>query len=289
MKNILTFLGINTVCIITVFILIAKIPPGWLILLSLVFLIVFCYTSYRFILTPLWLRLHGVAQLSIPIIKISLVKKIFLGLSVFILLVWLVGQCGSNKAELQSKSSTQEDNIERFKTTHDPKFKPYTMIGIPIQGRVMDVVKQFENIGYVIKEHDASKIVHTDSPNTYNIIMNNGELTIGLHYNTDTQTIYTASVFMPKATNWHYLFGAYNSARNELIKLHGQVSLDNDFTSFYRPYKKGDGNEIEAILTNNCKYKSYWSLPNVTLSVTIANTCQVGVVAGLKYNSITLD
>lgn len=191
---------------------------------------------------------------------------------------------------LQKQSFRATDfTPQSIEIASNPLFEPYSMVGVLIKGRVMDVVEQFENKGFTMAEHNPKSIVHQDNINTYQIIMKGKGHLVGLRYNIKTQAIYICSLFMPVTKNWHYLLGAYTSTRSGLIKLYGGVTSDRDFTSFYKPYRKGDRNEIQAILTNNCKYKSYWSLPNVTLSVTIGNTCQVGVIAELKYNSITLE
>lgn len=114
MKNLWFFLGINISAFIIFGISMGTsssiVVP---IIATLMLISILGYTAYRFVLLPLWLWFRGLPQRATPTINSPTTKKILLGVGVFLISLWILGQCTSDTSTNDSLVNIEVDEPEK--------------------------------------------------------------------------------------------------------------------------------------------------------------------------------
>lgn len=80
-----------------------------------------------------------------------------------------------------------------------------------------------------------------------------------------TFKVWRISILMPKEDSWNSLKSSYDKHLGILKLKYCEPSKSFDF--FIAPFKRGDGNEMQAVRSEKCVYSSFWSKVALTLEI----------------------
>lgn len=151
-----------------------------------------------------------------------------------------------------------------------------TFNGVAISGDSKSAVDSFKKRGF--------KYVDTSD----NVVIMKGEITgkkfeLYIFTTPKTKQVYKVEGYFDESDSWYALESDYNSIVNILTDKYGKP--DNKFSSFYKPYYKGDGYELQGLGLGKVSYSTYWfGRDNMNISVSISKFKMVN----LGYENATL-
>ena len=149
--------------------------------------------------------------------------------------------------------------------------------GIQISGDFNSTLEKFKSKGYIVEDLSAE-----------GAILSLKKIEVNLLKTPKTNKVFKAAVYFPKKNNWADLKSEFNKYYILFIQRHGRTS-DRD-RYFDAPYYEGDGNEMEALTTGNCKYWYYWeSVKGATYYIEISKYKQVKITYENDANVLLKD
>lgn len=148
--------------------------------------------------------------------------------------------------------------------------------GVAISGDIKVAVDSFKKKGF--------KYVDTSE----NVVIMKGEITgkkfeLYIISTPKTKQVFKVSGYFEESDNWYALEADYNSIVNILTEKYGKP--DNKYASFYKPYYKGDGYELQGLGLGKVSYSAYWfGKDNMNIAVSISKFKAVH----LGYENATL-
>jgi hypothetical protein len=135
------------------------------------------------------------------------------------------------------------------------------VMGIKIQGRMIDVVAQFEQKGFVQKVSKKDVIYMQGT-------VENRNIELWLACTPKTRLVWKAQVAFKGKPVWNELKSEFDDMRYALIQKYGEPSHDVRF--FTSPYSEGDGNETFAICSDKVHFVSSWVFDDHSIRLEIS-------------------
>ncbi len=135
------------------------------------------------------------------------------------------------------------------------------VMGIKIQGRMIDVVAKFAEKGFMQK---ASKkdVVYMQG------MAGNRDVELWLACTPKTKLVWKAQVAFRGKSAWSVLKTQFDGMRNDLVKKYGVPA--HDFHLFRSPFSEGDGNETLALSLDMVHFASAWNLVDHSIRLEIS-------------------
>lgn len=137
-----------------------------------------------------------------------------------------------------------------------------TFNGVPISGKLKSAVDSFKTRGF--KYVDSSD----------NVVIMKGEVTgkpfeLYIFTTPKSKQVCKVAGYFDEIDSWYVLEADYNSIVNILTQKYGKP--ENKYASFYKPYYKGDGYELQGLAAGKVSYATYWfNKENLNISVSIS-------------------
>lgn len=144
-----------------------------------------------------------------------------------------------------------------------------TFNGVAISGKLKSAVDSFKARGF--KYVDSSE----------NVIIMKGQVTgktfeLYIFTTPKSKQVCKVAGYFDESDNWYALEAEYNSIVNILAEKYGKP--DNKYASFYKPYYKGDGYELQGLGLGKVSYSTFWfNKENLNISVAISKFKMVKV------------
>ncbi|MEN9686056.1 MAG: hypothetical protein RLZZ28_1842 [Bacteroidota bacterium] len=149
-------------------------------------------------------------------------------------------------------------------------------LGIKVDGKMDSVIVKFKAKGFTLRLTESKK----DSA-ILEGMAGNSHVEVYISASPVTYKVWKLSVFLPKENTWNALKASYDKYLGILKDKYGEPNKSFDF--FISPFKKGDGNEMQAVSQEKCVVSSYWS--KVALMVEISSFNQVRITYENMTNS----
>lgn len=147
--------------------------------------------------------------------------------------------------------------------------------GIPIDGKLNDFILLMQKEGFVLSSKEDNIGIMKGS-----FIGENCEIYI--ISSPLTYTVWKVTAFLPEKTNWYSLKNDYNDIKQKYILKYGEPT--NDYHFFASPYEEGDGYEMTAIAMDKCYYRTFWEIPEGSISTGISKYKQISLSYEDKLN-----
>ena len=135
------------------------------------------------------------------------------------------------------------------------------VMGIKIQGRIIDVVAQFEQKGFVQKVSKKDVIYMQGT-------VENRNMELWLACTPKTRLVWKAQVAFKGKSAWNELKTQFDDMRDALIQKYGEPT--HDFRLFSSPYCEGDGNETFAVSSDKVHFASSWIFDDYSIRLEIS-------------------
>lgn len=136
-----------------------------------------------------------------------------------------------------------------------------TFKGIPIDGNASDFIRKMEAIGFSLK-NSSENIFFMEGKFV------NEKCEINVISTPVNKIVWKIMVYTAPVTNWYTLKERYLKFKEQYSRKYGPPTDVYEF--FISPYEEGDGYEMTALHSDNCVYKSFWSLENGTLALVMS-------------------
>ena len=149
-------------------------------------------------------------------------------------------------------------------------------MNIPIEGTMRRFAAKMETKGFVLDyaEEDGVQMTGTFIGRDCNLYM---------FKDPKTEKFRVVSVcFKKKYNSWYSLKGSYTKIVNGYIGKYGNPSKTAH--TFLYPYYEGDGYEMSAVRSDNCRYWSYWEFDEGNIIVTILKDAKIMIYYRDKLN-----
>jgi hypothetical protein len=141
--------------------------------------------------------------------------------------------------------------------------------GVSISGDLPTAIAKYKAKGYRVTDN-------FESGATLKGQVANREVELMLFITPKSKTLFKAVVFMPKQEDWVDLKEDYNKYLQVLSNNYGSPS--ESYTSFFTPYKEGDGYEMTAVASDKCGYSAYWfNYDNSNISIQVSKYKQIRI------------
>lgn len=137
-----------------------------------------------------------------------------------------------------------------------------TFKGIPVDGPVSTFIEKLEKKGYKLwKEFDSGYAMSGS--------FTGEEATIYVLFSPKTKTVWKVGVTINQDINdWSIIKNNYLEYKQYYINKYGEPH--DDFNFFISPYKENDGNEIQAIGEDKCRYSCFFMLEEGYIEIKIS-------------------
>jgi len=149
--------------------------------------------------------------------------------------------------------------------------------GIKISGDFNTTLEKFKSKGYIVEDMSMEGAI---------LSLKNTD--VFLLKTLITNKVFRAVVFLPEKNNWADLKSEFNKYNISFTKKYGQSSCRSNF--FNPPYKEGNGKEMKALASGDCKYWSNWeSLNGASYRVEISKHNKIKLTYENDANAILKD
>jgi hypothetical protein len=135
------------------------------------------------------------------------------------------------------------------------------VLGIKIQGKMTDVVAQFEQKGFVQKV-SKKDVIYMQG------MVENRSAELWLACTPKTRFVWIAQVAFRGKPGWNELKTQFGDMRYALIQKYGVPT--HDFHFFSSPYSEGDGNETFAVSSDKVHFASSWIFDDHSIRLEIS-------------------
>lgn len=135
------------------------------------------------------------------------------------------------------------------------------VLGIKIQGRMIDVIAKFKEKGFVQKV-SKKDVIYMQG------IVENRDVELWLACTPKTNLVWKAQVAFRGKSAWNELKTQFDKMRDVFIQKYGAPA--HDFHFFSSPYYEGDGNETLALSLNQAHFASAWILDDHSIRLEIS-------------------
>lgn len=135
------------------------------------------------------------------------------------------------------------------------------VMGIKIQGKMTDVVAQFEQKGFVQKV-SKKDVIYMQG------MVENRSAELWLACTPKTRLVWEAQVAFRGKPEWNELKTQFGDMRYALIQKYGEPT--HDFHFFSSPYSEGDGNETFAVSSDKVHFASSWIFDDHSIRLEIS-------------------
>jgi helix-turn-helix protein len=138
-------------------------------------------------------------------------------------------------------------------------------LGIKVGGNLNEVVAKFKLKGFKVTSPDnlSPLLVGKAGITQVELVISSTPI---------TKTVYQFSVYLPKRNDWDEIKAEYQDYLKTLTDKYG--SPNDTFNFFISPYKEGEGDEMNAITMEKCRYVALWE--NIILEIS-------------KYKQVEID
>lgn len=155
------------------------------------------------------------------------------------------------KAEEEIKENPQDDAV--MESSNHLKFK-----GVPIDGKLEDFVSRMKRKGFkhIGTQDDDTEIMQGDFADFK-------ECTVYVTTLDSKDLVSRIAVAFPKQDQWEYLYGDYKHLKELLTEKYGNPSSCTEkFQSSYGSGLSDDGDKMDEVKFDRCKYKTRFTTDN---------------------------
>jgi hypothetical protein len=135
------------------------------------------------------------------------------------------------------------------------------VMGINIQGRMIDVVAKFQEKGFVQKV-SKKDVIYMQG------VVENRDVELWLACTPKTRLVWKAQIAFRGKSAWNELKTQFGEMRTVLIQKYGEPAHDLHF--FSSPYSEGDGNETFAVSSDKAHFASSWIFDDHSIRLEIS-------------------
>lgn len=149
------------------------------------------------------------------------------------------------------------------KTTQHIQF-----MGVPLNGTVKSFVTKMQNKGFTIDtKFDDGNIMMRGT-------FTNRDIELFIFGTPESKQVYKVVIYYPKKETWKALKNDYFNVKALFDR---KYELDSDYAFFMDPYDEGDGDEIEAVENDKCRFVSFYNATGGMIGVQISTYRQIKV------------
>ena len=141
--------------------------------------------------------------------------------------------------------------------------------GIPIDGDVTSFVSKMKDLGYKLDEVDGDVTIMSGK-------FTGKDAHLYIVSSPKTKIACKVMIFFEKQTSWSSLKSMYDDYK-ELLEQKYNIK-PSSYEYFRKPYKAGDGYEMQALRLDKCVYNSFYETPQgyIALSIESNQTISIG-------------
>ena len=149
--------------------------------------------------------------------------------------------------------------------------------GIPIDGKVEELVHKLEIKGYKLDQYLDGHAIMTGT-------FAGKSATLYVLGTVKTKTAWKVSVDFGESNSWYSLKREYNDFKDLFTKKYGKPKTHYEF--FSDPYYEGDGYELQALRRNKCHYLTIYDLDTGNIAINLSSSESLKLIYEDKINGV---
>lgn len=146
----------------------------------------------------------------------------------------------------------------------------FTFKGIPMDGRISTFVEKMKSKGYIVVKKTEDAYIMKGS-------FARKDAKIFIISTPQTKTVFRVAVLIePVEYTWKSLKNLYLDFRHYYVEKYGNPSSDYNFLAF--PYNEGEGNEMQAVEEDKCRYCCFFYPEEGAISISISKFKNIEIV-----------
>lgn len=143
-----------------------------------------------------------------------------------------------------------------------------TFMKTPLTGTVKNFVSKMEYKGFEVDTRfDDGNVMMRGT-------FTNRDIELFIFGTPQTHTVYKVVVYYPKQKTWPKLKADYFDVKALYDR---KYDLSNEYDFFADPYNEGDGDEMDGVENDKCRYASFYNAPGGMIAVQVSSFFQVKV------------